>query len=181
MKIGRRSGFTLLEVAAVSGLLVIVMSALVLSQGSVTKLLSTTSTSGLVVDEARQVLDVMSTELRWAQGTGLLITAENGASRIDFQTGIGFAGGVTQWSTPITYHVRPSPIDANNNGIADDWRLVRTQNGTNRTLCDFVAAGGLTATRNNNAITLQLRLSRTDPATRRPLRANERTTLTIRN
>lgn len=90
------------------------------------------------------------------------------APAFTFQIRTGFAGDATDWSTPITFGLAPSPgeipgdgTDNDGDGQTDEQQLVRTQNGVTDALADGVM--GLTFTRDQgeNSIQLTLTLART--------------------
>lgn len=181
MKTIRRAGFTTVEVMIAVTIMVIVFASVAVVQGRSLDLMASTSTSGYLEEKAGRAVDALSLELCWAESDAVLITAQNGASRIDLSTPVDYAGGVPVWSTPITYRVEPSLVDANQNDLPDDFQLVRIQDGETRVLCHYVEPAGFDLTRVDDNIQVQLRLSKAGNTSRQVLTANAQTSISLRN
>lgn len=176
-----RAGFTVVEVMIALTIFLAVLGTAAVVQISSTGLLSSVSTSGHMTEQAQRSLDVLIKELRWAQSSTLLVTSENGSSRLDFQIPAGFTSGSPVWSAPITYAVEAATTDWSGDGVIDEGRLVRTQSGTRTVLCSTIPPGGFTVAQSGNNVTLQLRLARTDRNNRRNLDTDANTSISIRN
>lgn len=177
----RQAGATFAELMIALLILTGVMSSLLMVQRTTSSSLASTSTSGQLQDKAMQTLEVVASELRWADMASLLITTENGSARLDLQVPAGFSGGTTVWSSTITYRIEPSPIDSDHNGSLDEGRLVRVQNGASRSLCDHVLPGGFTVTPAGSNLQLRLRLARRDTSKSRLSTVDAKTSITVRN
>ena len=152
----RQAGFTLFEMAISLGIIITLLGILTQANRATNKLSDTTMTLGRLDEAASQATLLMATELRWAQPGTMLITPENGSDRIDFLMAEGYDGTNTLWSTPITFRIEPLAMDTNENGVADEGRLVRIQDGATRVLCRNVALGGLSLVRTNEIVDIQL-------------------------
>ena len=180
MKARANSGFSLLELCIGASILVIVLLAVGGAQGAVTRLVSSTSTLGTLQQRTMMAMEKVSCELKWAEADSLLLTSEQGCSRLDFRVPLGFAAGAPVWSQVITYKVVPATGDANGNGIKDEYRLVRQQSGTSdRTVCNDVRAGGFVAARTANNLLLTLRVERRGDG--KNYRHEATTSVTLRN
>ena len=174
------SGFTLVELSIGAAILVLVLLVVGGAHGAVTRLVSTTSTIGTLQQRTMVAVEKLSGELKWAEADSLLVTSEQGSSRLDFRVPVGFAGGEPLWSPVITYKVVPASGDANGNGRKDEYRLVRQESGTHdRTICNDISAGGFVATRTSNRLALTLRVERRGED--KNYRHDATTTVTLRN
>lgn len=151
-----RGGLTVIELTISLGISVALFALVAQVIGGLSHLSSTTLSVGRAEEAASQVSEAMSSEIRWADPETLLITAENGSSRVDFRVSLGYDGSETIWSTPVVYRFEPSDRDANGNGIADEGRLVRIQDGRTRTLCRNVPVGGLSISQKNETIAVEV-------------------------
>jgi hypothetical protein len=176
-----RAGFSLLEVCIAFTLLVAILGMVGIVQMSSAGLLTTTSTRGLLHESAMHALEVAASELRWAESTSVIASAQNGSSRLDFRTPTGYAGGNPIWSTNITYMIVPSTIDWNSDGVLSEGRFIRIQDGRQKVLCDYVIPGGFNAVLAGQNVALQLRLTKVNTETTELLSANEQTSISIRN
>ena len=178
---GNRAGFTLLEMVIVMTIMSIVMGVVVLSQKSTQGLMSQTSTSGLLEEKALKALEAVAFEARWSDSGSFLITQENSSDRLDLQLPVDFVSGTPVWSTPVTYRVEPSTIDADENGVMNEGRFVRIQDGVTRVLSDYVVLGGFSATMTDENVVLQLSLAKRDGTSDGLLTANAQTSISVRN
>jgi hypothetical protein len=176
-----RAGFTVLETVITLTILCAVFASASLVESNATGLLTTSTKKDLLQEKASRALESIAAEARWAEGAGFLITSQYGSNRLDFQVATGFAGGATTWSTTITYVVQPSSIDANGDGVINEGRLVRIQNGQTHLMCDYVTAGGFTAVRTGQNVVLNVSLALKDYTTQRVEKANEQTSISLRN
>jgi hypothetical protein len=185
MKLGRptraRAGFSLLELCLSFALLVAILGMVGVVQMSSAGLLTTTSTNGLLHESAMHALEVIASEMRWAEAASVIASAQNGSSRLDFKTPVGYAGGNPIWSTNITYMIVPAAIDWNSDGVINEGRFIRLQDGKQRVLCDYVIPGGFTAVLAGQNVSLQLRLTKVNTQTSDLLSANEQTSISLRN
>jgi type II secretory pathway pseudopilin PulG len=173
------AGFTLLEVLISAGIVLAVMAAAMGAQSVATGQMNETVARSLLREAAEFGVKEVAHDARWCDAAALILSQSNGSSRLDLRLPVDYVAGAPVWSAPITVEVVPSPIDANGNGVLDEWRLVRTADGVTRVLCDHLITGGFTATRAGNSVTLQLRLRRAHRG--RPLTATVGTTVSLRN
>jgi len=176
-----RSGFTVVEMMISLGLVLAVIAVVGRFQLSTAGLLTTTSSRGRLNESAMHALESVASELRWAEATSLVVSVQNGSTRLDFQTPVGYAAGNPVWSTVITYQVDAATVDWNGDNVINEGRLVRVQNGKKTVLCDYVIPGGFTAALGGSNVLLQLRLTKMDKKTNRLLRANEQTSISFWN
>lgn len=115
-----------------------------------------------IQDNARRVVDQIAEELRMADATTLITSVHNNADRIQFRNVSSYTGGAIVWSSTIEYRYEPSTIDANENGKADDGKIVRVQNGQTQTMCDYLKQGGIKFTRSGNNMYIKLTLINAD-------------------
>ena len=155
-----QSGFTLIEVLISASLTLAIAGACLTTQTTSTRLMSETVVRSQLEEAACFADDQVAFDTRWADRTSLVLSTENGSSRLDMHLPTGYAGGNPVWGTTITYHVVPSAIDANGDGVHDEYKLVRLQDGKTKTICDGIVAGGFTATRTGTSVALQVRLAR---------------------
>jgi hypothetical protein len=180
MKARAISGFSLIELCIGASLLVIVLLAVGGAHGAITRLVTATSTLGTLQQRTTVAMEKISCELKWAEADSLLLTTEQGCSRLDFRVPLGFTAGGPVWSAVITYKVVPATGDANGNGMKDEYRLIRQQNGTrDRTVCNDVRAGGFVAARTANNMFLTLRVERRGDG--KSYRHEATTSVTLRN
>ncbi len=173
------AGFTSVEFTLGASLLLVAIGVFASVQKAIMGLLTNTSAAGLIGEKALGVMEKASSELKWAEGSSLLITSENGASRLDLRVPTDCVSGSPVWSNTITYKVEPSTIDANRDGVLNEFRLVRLLSGTTRVLCENVVPGGFTAVRTGNNVALGLVLVTADAG--RILKSNASTSVSLRN
>lgn len=152
----RRSarGLTLVEVmigAVVLSFIVMAIFLLIHRGGSTYAYASRNET---ITRGARVVLDRISEELRMANPDTLIFSTTS----LRFQVATGFAAGETVWGPMITYQYELSDVDANTNGVQDEGRLTREQNGQTVRLCDYVKAGGFAVKKDGQKVSLSLTL-----------------------
>jgi len=135
---------------------------------------------GSLDEKAWRVTDLIRRELRWAQGSTLLVTSESGSGRLDFRTAAGFVGGATTFSSTITIKYVPSVVDANHDHKVNEGSIVRIEDGRARVLCDFVPIGGFVATLQGADVALDLTLSVSDDH-HRTVRARSTVAASARN
>lgn len=172
-------GFALLELLIGATIFVTLMAASMSAQTISSAVMNESVARTLLQESALFGVKDVAHEVRWCDAAALIFSTSNGASRVDLRTPVDYVSGAPVWSNTVTYEVVQSPFDSDGNGTLDDWRLVRTENGTRRTICDHVAAGGFTATRTGNQVTLQVRLLRLYHS--RPLTADFSTVASLRN
>lgn len=143
MRHGGRSGFTLAEAVVTLAVSLVLFGLLFQAAEGLIRLSSTSLTSGRLEEAAGRVTAAIASELRWANPDTLLVTSENGSSRVDCEIAEGYDGAVTIWSTPVIFRYEPSPQDDDENGVLDEGSVVRIQDGHTRTLCRHVPQGGL--------------------------------------
>lgn len=177
----REAGLTTLELAIGLGLLSVLVGVVVLSQRSALSLVSQTTTSSLLDENGLRAAEILASDIRWADTSTFLITKENGCDRIDLNVPTGFAGGAPVWSPTITYRAEPSLIDANRNGVLDEVRLVRIQNGETRKVCDYMIPGGFSATTNGESVSMQITLAKRDNVSDELLTADIQRSISLRN
>ena len=176
----KNAGFTLLEILIAVAVLSVLMATLYAALFSTTTSYTTMSQRGRIEDRSRQVLDDMARELRLADRDTFLVTQSNGASRIDFRTPTGYSAGNVTWGPVIRFEYQPGDGDENRNGLEDDGKIVRIENGTTTVICDFVAPGGFTATQTSNNLLLEVTCTGAD-AKGALLESTLQTSVTFRN
>jgi len=132
----RSAGFTLIEVALVVALFGTILGRVVLVFRSSTRACQVGSTEGHLEAVVNRVLDRIAERLQASSHTTVTpsLVAPFSSPTIDFQRTVGFAGGVVTWSPTerIGFQYRPGEIDNgiddDGDGIADDGRVVWTQN-----------------------------------------------------
>jgi len=150
----------LLEVLIAASILMTVMAMSMSVQTITTGVMNESVARTMLQESALFGVKDVTHEIRWCDASALIFSTSNGAARVDLRTPVDYVSGAPVWSNTVTYELLQSPFDSNGNGALDDWRLVRTENGTRRTICDHVAAGGFTTTRTGNQVTVQVRLLR---------------------
>jgi prepilin-type N-terminal cleavage/methylation domain-containing protein len=177
----RRAGFTLLELlvtVAIFGAIVAALAGVLATASHDSTLLTN---QGGLDERAWRVVDEVARELRFAQGSSLLVTQQNGSSRLDFQVPTGYANGAVVLSTPITLAAQLSNFDADHDHKkTDDYALVRVQDGVSRVLCDAVPFGGFAVTTSGSNVAVDLQLATTD-AQHRAVRARVAESVSTRN
>lgn len=155
MNIRRRQGFSLLEVLVSIAILALVLSMVYMTLFRTTSEYEVNSRRSWIIDSARLALDEMTEDIR--QGNVLSLTPipatpPPGTESSPPSTQVSFfkvkapIAGVAQYTAnPITYLWEASTatggprVDANNNGIVDEGRLVRVdENGKRRIMCSYV-------------------------------------------
>lgn len=173
------AGFTAVEMLIGAGIMIVVGAACIGGEQAATNQMSESAALGALEECAIFAVKEVAFESRWADGTAMLLSTSNGSRRIDLRTAVDCVGGVPVWSPTVTYRVDPSSSDSNGNGIVDEGRLVRVQNGVTRVICDDVAPSGFTATRVGDRLSIQLRLLEVHNG--RPVTVTAATSATIRN
>ncbi|MBN2489674.1 MAG: hypothetical protein JXQ29_02350 [Planctomycetes bacterium] len=154
----RARGTTVTELIVSFAILSLIFLCVFAILSSSSSLHGASSRMAVIEDQSRTALDTMAREIRLADRQSLLITTENGADRLDCRVPLRFAGGAVVWSSPITFRYEPSSFDTNRNGIVDEGRIVRLQNGARRILCQHVQPGGLGFEREQNNVAIRMRL-----------------------
>ena len=162
MKHNARAGFTMLEVMIATSVTVMIFGFLYQVLYGSQRLSSTTLSLGRIEEAGSQAALAMTSEIRWADPTLLLITTEAGSDRLDFRVVADYVAGTVLWSPMITYRYEPSPVDWDGNGVLDEGTVTRTQNGDRRVICRRVGAGGLVIDQDENTVSIQLTLFATD-------------------
>jgi len=175
-----RGGFTMTELLIGLVVLCALFGSVALVQESTMDSMSTSSTTGLLNEEAARAMNILSSEARWAESGSFLITNQQGWARLDFRVPVGYAGEPI-WSSGITYAVVPSSGDSNGDAVLDEGNLVRTQDDQTEVLCHDVVAGGFTALPAGDNIKVQLSLARLDRKTNRLVSSDVRTSISSRN
>lgn len=158
----RPAGFSLLEVLIAIGILALVLGTVYMSLFRTAAQYEVNSKRSWIVDQARITLDEMAEDIRHGNQFSLIPTntaAEGSesapATSISFLKGLapkwietppgsGVKVLTPQYTTnPITYRWElsdgPTAIDANNNRVADEGRIVRIdENGKRRVMCNYV-------------------------------------------
>jgi hypothetical protein len=148
------AGFGLIETLVATSVAAVLVTMMTRALSDSLELSSTSLTLGGIERSANGTLLSIGRELRWAQPDALVITEENGCQRLDYQIAEAYDGVATEWSTTITLLYEPTIDDGNGNGVLDEGRLVRIQDGKRRTLCRNVAAGSFTAVRTDQRLDL---------------------------
>ena len=173
------AGFTLVEMLVGAGIMIAVGAACIGGQLAATNQMNESAALGALEECAIFAVKEVAFDSRWADGTAMLLSTSNGSRRIDLRTAVDCVGGNPVWSPTVTYRVDKSSSDSNGNGIVDEGKLVRIQNGVTRLICDDVAPGGFTATRVGDNLSIQVRLLRANNG--RPVTVTAETSATIRN
>lgn len=162
-------GFTMIEVMISLAVFAIISLAIfALIEAGSTSYNQTTRLNQLQ-ENGRKALEEMAAELRIANPAGAAFTVtkeSDGSYSVEFQrvtellrdgqdgydpAAAGGEGAINYTAYYIKYMLVPSMADANNNGISDDWRLVRIEDpsGTKKTagICEYVEPGGFIVTR----------------------------------
>ncbi|MBK8980377.1 MAG: prepilin-type N-terminal cleavage/methylation domain-containing protein [Planctomycetes bacterium] len=151
-----QSGTTFVEMLIALAVVAVLAMLLTRLEGSSIDLTSATLVAGHVDQAAKQTACELADELRWARPGTLLITAQNGSTRIDYEVARGHDGQSPIWSSTITIRYQPVAEDLNGNGLADEGCLVRTQDGRSRVLCRNVLADSFSITRTGALLDIQL-------------------------
>lgn len=178
---GSPAGFTVVELSIGMAIMSIILVAVLLTQHSAQRLISHETESESLDQKAHRVVEAVASDIRWADKTSLLVTQDNGSDRLDLRTPTGFADHETVWSTVITYRIVPSNVDADKNGVLDEGRLVRIQDGVARTLCDQVVAGGFLATMVDDNVRIRLSLVGRDSPSDVLQATHAQTSISLRN
>ncbi len=155
MNIRRRQGFSLLEVLITLAILGLVLSMLYMSLFRTSNEFEVNSRRSWIIDQARITMDEMTEDIR--QGNCLSLTpipptpapgseSYPPSSQVSFFKVLAPKAGVPQYTAnPISYLWEASTstggprVDANNNGIVDEGRIVRVdENGKRRVMCSNV-------------------------------------------
>lgn len=159
-----RAGLSLLEVVIYTAILSLILSALYsVLTGSTRQYEVGTKLSG-IQERGRRAMDELVAELRMADRDPgqFLVSTVNGSQQLQFRISTGFAGGNPVFGTPITWNCPVSTVDANGNGMADEARLVRTQDGRPITKTHYVKQGGFSAAVAGNNVVLRLTMLNND-------------------
>ena len=175
-----QSGFTVLELIVSIAVTAILVGMLSQATGASKKLSSTSLNLGRAQEAASQAVLTIASDLRWAQPDTMLITQENGSDRVDFLVAEDYDGTQTVWSTPISYVYQPIAFDANGNGLPDEGRIVRLQDGNQRVVCRNVELGGLALERNEDSTTVQIAVF-SMTSDKQLLKGNAKTSVTLVN
>lgn len=137
-------------------------------------------------ERARIAVDAMANELRNTGAGKVATTGYNGSTAITFQVNSGLLGGAVLWSTPIVYRFEfesgelQNGQDDNGNGLVDEGKVVRVQNGASVTITDDVMFTGLSFNLVGNRLEIQLVLVGRD-LQGRPISARVETSVSLRN
>ncbi len=131
----RTSGFTLVEVVLVAALFSAVLGSVIAVLRSSTRACQVGSTTGHLEAIVNRTLDRIAERLQASSHTTITpsLASPFSSPQIDFQRTIGYAAGVVTWSPTerIGFAYRPGEIDNgvddDGDGIADDGRVVWTQ------------------------------------------------------
>ena len=131
----RRSGFTLIELVIVTGIMLAVMGGVITIVHQSEKLFSD-QVSRFTIDEAgRHLMDRLSEQLRAAETSSFKPLAMANSPYVTFQRVIGYLNGTPQLSLPVTIELQLDPAekkngkDDNKDGRIDEGYLVSTQLG----------------------------------------------------
>ena len=179
---------TLLEVLIASAILVTVLSVVYMLLLTTHESYTTGSRLADIQGQSRIVLQQLAEELRQAGRSNIVVsdTNEEGDREIQFQVNTGYDGSTIIWSTPITYrsipviHETANDKDDDGNGLVDERRLVRIQDGDMVTLTNWLKEGTMDVSWNGSSVKITIELERMDPK-RRPLLASGQTSVEIRN
>jgi type II secretory pathway pseudopilin PulG len=132
----RRSGFTLIELVIVTGIMLAVLGGVVTIINQSQKLFSD-QVSRFTIDEAgRHMMDRLSEQLRAAETSSFKPLAMLNSPYVTFQRVIGYVNGTPQLSLPITLEYQleageqKNGKDDNKDGRIDEGYLVSTQLGS---------------------------------------------------
>lgn len=150
----RPAGFSLLEVLIAIGILALVMGTVYMSLFRTSAQYEVNSTRAWIVDQARITLDEMAEDIRHGNQFSLSPNPGLGTAGVEnptAATSIAFlkaiaptSAGVPQYTTNVIRYLwepssGPTAIDANNNGVVDEGRIVRIdENGKRRVMCNYV-------------------------------------------
>lgn len=151
------AGFTLIEVMIVGAILSFIMLALFAVLHTSSSVYEEGTRREALEERLRLALTRISDEVRqasWGVGTPFTINeaATPGADdSADFQVCLGYTAGNPQWDpNPIRYttitgdgEVENDGLDNNNNGLIDERKVVRIQNGVTAVVADFLRQGTL--------------------------------------
>jgi hypothetical protein len=131
----RRSGFTLIELVFVTGLMLVLMGGIITIIHQSQRLFAD-QVSRYTLDEAgRHLMDRLSEELCAAEPTTFKPLALANSPYLTFQKVIGYANGAPQLALPATFDWQPTAgesingQDDNGDGRIDEGFLVLTQQG----------------------------------------------------
>ncbi len=193
----RRRGVTLLEVMIAMAILIIVAVAFYGVLAASTEAYATDTALASIQDQARKMVDDISEDFRLADRTTVVIGTLNGSGTLTFRKSIDYAGATPVWSpTDIVWQVDLSDVDANNNGVVDEGRIVRTgpagriDTASTKTIEDgapetvtkthYVKSGGLSFTANGSRVLISVTLMTVD-AKGRVIETTVQTSVTPRN
>lgn len=175
------SGFTLPELLISVTIMIGIGAACLGAQLASTGLMNEAAVRSVLEERAFFAAKEVAFDTRWAEGSALLLSTENGCARLDLHTPVDYdhATHTPVWSSTITYRVVPSSNDADGNGVFDEGCLVREQDGVSRVVCDDLVPAGFTATRVVDDMSLQVRVMKLHRGRR--VVATAATVVTIRN
>lgn len=174
-------GFTLLEVILASAIFAIAVLATVTALAPVTDGYDAGVRISHIAEQARLGVDRMAEDIRAGErATTIVGPWEPGhGDRIIFQKMVGYVGDTPTYRS-MEYRLETSPIDADRDGVRDDYMLVRIDNGVPTVLCHYVAEGGLTITRSGSRLYIRLTTRAAMPQGD-PIQRFIETTVTLRN
>jgi prepilin-type N-terminal cleavage/methylation domain-containing protein len=216
----RKSGVSLLEVMIVIAILSLVAGALYAILASASNTYGNLNTLGDAQERARRVMDEMTKELRMADQATLVISTTVTANdtitfqipEVDASTGLAQLDSATskvKWAPRIQYAFQmtvldavtklPSvSVDANNNRIADEGRIIRKLEtaprgsptvwttpitydaNKQRSFTDFVKQGGLSFTKTGDNIVIEVTFISVDHKNK-VIETTLRSSVTLRN
>jgi prepilin-type N-terminal cleavage/methylation domain-containing protein len=200
MKRHRQRGMSLIEILIVTVILSIVAGAIYMMLWSSGNTYGSLSMLGDTQERVRRLMDDMAKELRMADNATVQITTSITANdtitfsmpQVDPATGKAMtdALGNVLWTTPIVYKYEYDTntgtstgfllADQNNNGITDDYRVVRTFNGKTLRLTRYIKMGGLSFNKVGDNVVIQLTFFSLD-SKNRIIDTTLRSSVTLRN
>ncbi len=176
-----RRGFTLTELTIALAIFAVGVLSTLGVLGSVADGYETDVRASGIAENARRGIDRLSEDLRAGEGATVVLGPwlPDLGGRILFNKMVGFRGQAPVFCA-IEYRLEPSPLDADGDGRANDYRLVRIDSGGPTTLCHHVAEGGLSLTRTGDEVHIRL-TTKIDMPDGAPVRRCVETTVTLRN
>lgn len=110
-----------------------------------------------IEENGRRVLDEIANEVRKADKATILITSTGTPANntVTFRVPTGFVSPNVTWSTNIVYQYEVSAKDMVQ-GVTNEGRVVRIQDGKKVVLCDYLKPGGLVVTRTGDNLVIRL-------------------------